>query len=113
MDFPPELDAAKAAPEYHRLALENESVRVFETKIMPGETVPVHTHCWPSANYFFSFSDFIRRDEMGAVLVDSKAMGISIQPGEAHWSAPLPPHTLENVGDKPIHLVSVEVKPVP
>lgn len=47
---------------------------------MPGEIVPIHTHCWPSAKYFFSFSDFIRSDDKGAVLMDSKAMSISIQP---------------------------------
>ena len=52
----------------------------------------------------------MRRDEAGKVLLDSKASGIKLEPGQASWSAPLPLHTLENVGDGPLHLISVEIK---
>lgn len=103
-------DALKAAPDYHRLVFENEQVRVLETRIEPGQTVPPHTHCWPSANYVLSFSDFIRRDGEGAVLLDSAEAGVSLNQGEGFWSPPLPLHTLENVGDAPIHVITVELK---
>lgn len=106
----PALDALIAAPKHHRLMLENESVRVLETKILPGEMAPVHTHCWPAAYYVISWSDFVRRDEKGEVMVDSREKGITITPGEAIWAGELGPHTLENVGDQPIHIISVEVK---
>jgi mannose-6-phosphate isomerase-like protein (cupin superfamily) len=109
-EWPPELDALIAAPDHHKLLMENEHVRVLETKINPGETVPVHTHQNSSTNYFFSWSDCIRRDDKGAVLFDSCAAGVSLSVGETTWQGPLQPHTLENVGNQPIHLISIELK---
>jgi len=108
--WPESLDAMSAAPAHHRLLLENERVRVLETRIEPGDTVPLHTHRWPSVYHILSWSDFVRRDAEGQVLVDSRTPGSTIEPPSAVWSEPLPPHTLENVGSQPIHLVSVEIK---
>jgi len=104
------LDALCAAPEHHRLLLENEFVRVLETRVEPGETVRLHTHRWSAAYYILAAGEFVRRDENGDVRVDSRQMTPGNQPGEAVWSSPLGPHTLENVGRTPIHVVSVEVK---
>jgi mannose-6-phosphate isomerase-like protein (cupin superfamily) len=56
-----------------------------------------------------SFSDFIRRDESGQVIVDSRG-GPLPQPGAAVWVEALAPHTLENVGDADIRVIGVEVK---
>ena len=42
------LDAMVAAPEHHELLLENQRVRVLDSRIKPGEIVPVHTHRWAS-----------------------------------------------------------------
>jgi len=107
--WPAHLDAVVAAPEFHRILLENEHVRVLETRIEPGETVPVHTHRWPSVYHVLSWSDFVRRDADGEVLVDTR-QGTGGDPPTALWAAPLPPHSLENVGTEAIHLVSVELK---
>jgi hypothetical protein len=41
--------------------------------------------------------------------MDSRNVGKSFD-GEALWSGPLALHTLENVGDKEIRAISVEVK---
>lgn len=103
-------DAVIAAPNHHRVALENEIVRVLDTRIAPGETVPLHTHAWPAAHFVLSFSDFVRRDEAGNVTLDTAAKGIRFEPGEAMWSPPIGLHTLENVGSTPLHIVSVEIK---
>ena len=104
-----ELDALKAAPENHRLLLENESVRVLDTVVQAGQTVPLHTHKWPSVLYILSWSDFVRRDPEGTVIVDSRVRGVMGQ-NSAVWSGPLGPHTLENVGDKELRAISVELK---
>jgi len=90
--------------------MENEHVRVLDTKVEPGETVPLHTHEWPAAYYVLSWSDFVRRDEHGNVALDTRACAVSFNPGQAVWAAPLAPHTLENVGASTLHIVSVEVK---
>lgn len=108
-DWPDELDALSAAPQHHTLLLENEFVRVLDTRVLPGRTVPLHTHRWPSALYILSWSDFVRRDAQGRVVVDSRLLGTRPQ-GNALWSGPLPPHTLENVGESELRAISVELK---
>lgn len=107
------MDALAVAPDYHRLAMENEVVRVLDTCIQPGETVPLHCHQWPSALYVLSWSDFVRRNEHGEVLLDTRATNIKLDPGQAIWSGPLDLHTLENVGDAALHIVCVEIKSTP
>lgn len=70
--WPEELDALIAAPRHHALLLENEHVRVLDTRIAAGEKVPLHTHRWPCALYILSWSDILRRGADGAVVMDSR-----------------------------------------
>lgn len=111
-EWPGELDALVAAPRHHRLLFENEAVRVLDTSVAAGETVPLHTHRWPAALYLVSWSDFVRRDAEGMVVVDSRAMDTRSRPtvGVALWSPALAAHTLENVGGTELRAISVEVK---
>ena len=111
--WPQELDALIAAPGHHRLLMENDSVRVLETRVEPGETVPVHTHQWPGVNYLLSWSDFVRRDAQNQVMLDTRAAGLSPPVGTATWQDPLGPHSLENVGSAPLHVITVEMKQPP
>jgi quercetin dioxygenase-like cupin family protein len=109
--WPPELDAMTAAADNHQLLLENEQVRVLDSWVKPGESTPVHTHEWPSVLYVIGFSDFVRRDESGLVLFDSRESESKPSPGQAFWSGPLQPHFVTNVGDSDIRIISVELKP--
>jgi hypothetical protein len=106
--WPDSLDALVAAPALHVVLLENEQVRVLDTRITPGETVPLHTHRWPSVLHIVSWSDFVRRDETGVVLVDSRAGPLSLS--VMAWSGALSPHTLENVGSTEIRIIAIELK---
>ena len=110
--WPASLDALSAAPRHHTLLLENDRVRVLETRIPPGELVPLHTHRWPSVLHVLSWSDFIRRDASGAVSLDSRTTGRGGSPPSVAWSEALPPHSLENVGAAEIRVISVELKQV-
>jgi hypothetical protein len=110
--WPDELDALKAAPGYHALLFENQSVRVLDTTVPAGQTVPLHTHRWPSVLYILNWSHFVRRDGDGATLVDTR-MGGRPAEGTAAWAGPLPPHTLENVGGSELRVISVELKTIP
>lgn len=112
-DWPPELDALVAAPEHHRLVFENDAVRVLDTLIGPGQRTPVHTHRWPAVHHVRSWSPFVRRDGTGLVMLDSQAAGLALPPGASFWGEALGPHSLENVGDAPIHVLSVEIKGPP
>jgi hypothetical protein len=107
--WPDSLDAVVAAPKHHKLVLDNERVRVLDTRIPAGDVVPVHTHRWPAVYYTIAGGDFVRYDAEGNVLLDTRVLGIS--PGEpARFIESLPPHSIENVGPSEIHLISVEMK---
>jgi len=108
-DWPDSLDALTAAVDFHTLLLETDEVRVLDTSIGPGETAPVHTHRWPAVLYVLSGGHFVRRDGDGNVLVDTREAE-PLSDNRAVWTAPLPPHTLENVSDTEIRAISVELK---
>ena len=109
--WPAELDALVAAPSCHRLMLENERVRVLDTIIGSGERTPVHTHQWRAVHYVLSWSDFVRRDETGTVLLDTRTTVFAKTPPQVLWGEPLGAHSLENVGPNALHIISVEQKP--
>lgn len=110
--WPDELDALAAAPDHHMLLLENERVRVLNTVIPPGEKTPVHTHRWPAVFYIISWGQFVRYDDAGKVMVDSRQVPALANPVDVLWSDALPPHALENVGKTEIRIISVELKDV-
>ena len=105
-----ELDALIAAPQHHMLLLENEVVREIDTSIPPGESTALHTHKWPASLYILSWSDFIRCDHEGNIALDSRDLVKSPSPATALWSEPLAPHTLKNIGNKDLHIISIEIK---
>ncbi|POY39376.1 hypothetical protein C3K47_02445 [Solitalea longa] len=109
-EWPEELDALVAAPEHHRLLSENGYVRVIDTLIPPGEITKLHTHKWPASLYVISWSDFIRYDEDNNIVLDSRNLASTPVPASSLWSEALAPHSLKNIGDKDIHIISVEIK---
>lgn len=110
--WPDALDAVVAAPRHHIVLLENDRVRVLDTLIRPGERTNLRTHRWPMTLYVLSQSDFVRYDEHDRVTLDSRRLpgGVGAAPATALWSEPLPPHALENVGERDLHVISVELK---
>jgi hypothetical protein len=108
--WPDSLDALAAAPKHHALLLEDDRVRVLQTTIPAGDLVPLHTHRWGGFAYVQSWSHFIRRDERGSVLFDSREAGEPPAVPCAQWMPPLPPHTVENLGPREISILVVELK---
>lgn len=104
------LDAMTKAPDHHAVLLENDSVRVLDTRVRPGERTPVHAHEWPATLYVLSWSDFVRHDPDGNVLLDSRSMATRPAVGSALWGGPIGPHYVENVGDSDLHILAVEIK---
>jgi hypothetical protein len=111
MRWPRELDALIAAPEHHVLLLENDRVRVLDSRIRPGESTPVHTHRWPAVLYVLGGGDFVRKDAAGNVIFDSRVSGSVPEAGTALWSGPLEAHFVTNMGPSDIRVISVEIKP--
>jgi hypothetical protein len=108
--WPDSLDAMVAAADYHTVLLENEQVRVLRTRILPGQTVPVHTHCWPSVQLIVSWSDLVRRDHLGELMLDTRTVSESPKLNTPLWRPALPPHSVENVGAAEIHALQIEIK---
>ena len=106
------LDAVRRDPDHHEVLLENAHVRVLDALLPPGEETEIHTHAWPSALYVMSWSDFVRIDPEGKVLVDSRTMTPRPRPGQAIWSPPLPAHRVRNVGNGDLRIIAVELKPL-
>lgn len=110
--WPHSLDALTAAPDPHSLLFENDHVRVMRTRILPGQIVPVHTHRWPAVLFQSSWSEFVRRDSQGNVLLDTRTTAEAPKLNTPIWLEPLPPHSVENVGGAEINNVQVEIKGV-
>src|SRR5258708_3265636 len=108
--WPDSLDAMVAAPEYHSVLLENEEVRVLRTRIPPGQTVPVHTHRWPSVQLIVSWSDFVRRDHVDNLMLDTRTVSESPKLNTPLWHPALPPHSVGKVGGVEIHALQIEIK---
>jgi len=104
------LDAMSAAPDHHEVLIENDRVRVLDTRLGPGERTPIHSHQWPAVLFIKSWSNFIRYDPEGNVLLDSRSMLQSPSPGASLWSAPLAPHYVHNIGEQSLHVIAVELK---
>ena len=104
------LDAMVASQANHGILLENDHVRVLDTWIAPGQRTEIHSHEWPSALYVIRWSPFVRYDPDGNVLVDARQMPSPPAAGSVLWSAPLPPHFVENVGEDELRVIAVELK---
>lgn len=111
--WPDSLDALVAAPAHHTLLLENDRVRVIHTHIPAGDLVPLHTHRSSGVAYVIRSSDFIRRDRNNGILFDSRQAPPPAQGLATQWLDPLPPHTVENVGQSEISILIVELKERP
>jgi hypothetical protein len=108
--WPDDLDALIAAPDHHQLLLEDDRVRVLHTHIPAGDIVPLHTHRWGGVANVLSFSHFIRRDENGKILFDSRQAGDLPKLPCVQWMQPLSPHSVENLGPAEISIIIIELK---
>ena len=104
------LDAVIAAPDHHKILLENDEVRVLETRVAPGDRTPVHTHRWAGVLYIVSWSDFRRYNSRGELVFDSRTNSLKPEPGASIWSGPIEPHFVENTGDQELRVIAVELK---
>jgi mannose-6-phosphate isomerase-like protein (cupin superfamily) len=110
-DWPKELDAVVSAPKNHKILLENESVRVLEVTLAPGEVENLHHHQWPSVLYIQEAGDFIDYDGDGKVTFDSRNLPEPLTFPLTMYKDPEAPHSVVNLSDTvTIRLIRVEIK---
>ncbi len=111
-NWPAELDAVIAAPENHKILLENDKVRVLEVTLAPGENEPLHHHKWPSVLYIQEAGDFIDYDKDGKVIFDTRKLPEPLTFPLTMQKDSEAPHAVVNLsGTTPIRLIRVEIKP--
>ncbi len=98
-------DPVKVDPEHHKVVLENDQVRVLRFTINPHEKSVMHEH---PANV----TVFLTDADIKFTFPDGKAVEKHPKAGQVTSSEPVK-HEAENIGDKPIELVQIELKTKP
>jgi quercetin dioxygenase-like cupin family protein len=95
-------DPVKQSPQFYKVLLENDQVRVLEYRLKPGEKEPMHTH---TAGVLYIFGDAKMRTTYPDGRTEESAGGA----GEAHWRNPVT-HALENIGTTEAHALAIDIK---
>jgi quercetin dioxygenase-like cupin family protein len=96
------LDPLVVAGDTHKLALENDFVRVLDVHVPPGKTEPRHRHPHGMSVYFTDWDVKVTTDG-GKPEVHHR------QAGTFAWSEAVV-HTVENVGKTEGHILRIELK---
>lgn len=107
---PESLDAVIAAPNTHRILLENDRVRVLEVTVPPRAREPVHTHQWASVLHVDVPSRIRYYDAAGRMLREGGSVKRDEMRPVTLWMNPEEPHAVENISDIPFHAIRVELK---
>ncbi len=94
-------DQVKAAGDITKVVLENDRVRVFETKLKAGGKMAKHTH---PAYVVYALTDAKVKMTAG-----DKTEEKSMTAGQAIWGEPTT-HTVENSGSSEAHSLALELK---
>ena len=99
---PKAQDPVKVDPTHYKVEFENKQVRVLRISYGPHEKSVMHEH--PAGVAVFL------TDQNGKfTLADGKSEERSAKAGEARW-LPAEKHLPENLSEKPLELILVEVK---
>jgi beta-alanine degradation protein BauB len=95
-------DPVKLSPQYYKVLLENDQVRVLEYRLKPGEKEPLHSH---PTGVLYIFGDA----KMRTTYPDGRTQETAGGGGEAHWREAVT-HALENIGNTEAHALAVDLK---
>jgi quercetin dioxygenase-like cupin family protein len=95
-------DPVKVDPQHYKVIFENDQVRVLRIHYGPHEKSVMHVH--PNAVVVYESDTHVKMTtpDGKSVVSDGKA-------GDSQWT-PAGAHLPENVGDKPVDAVLVELK---
>ena len=95
-------DPVKTSPQYYKVLLENDQVRVLEWRLKPGEKEPMHSH---PAGVVYELS----ASKLKITSPDGKTEEVTGAAGETFWRTPKT-HAIENIGDTEAHAIAIDVK---
>ena len=95
-------DPLKTSPQYYKVLLENDQVRVLEYRLKAGEKEPMHSH---PAGVVYVLSDC----KLKFSYPDGRTEERTAATGETIWRDPTT-HAVENVGDTEAHAITIDLK---
>ncbi len=100
----PARDLQKLAAPWYTPMLENEKVRVYETRLSAGEGTEMRRH-----PRYFVYA--LTEARLKVSMTDGAAKEVYLKAGTAVWSEPVQ-QRLENIGKEEVRLLYVECKPL-
>ena len=98
-------DPVKVDPAHYKVEFENETVRVLRIHYGPGEKSVMHSHPQAIAVFLTDHNNKMTYPDGRSEVMKGNAGEVMVTPGGDH----LP----ENIGDKPMELILVELKAPP
>ena len=95
-------DPVKTSPQYYKVLLENNQVRVLEYRLKAGEKEPMHSH---PAGVVYVLSGATLKFSYPGGRTEEKAAAT----GEAIWRDPVT-HAVENIGKTEAHAIAIDLK---
>ena len=95
-------DPVKLSPQYYKVLIDNDEVRVLEYRLKPGEKEPMHSH--PRG-----FVYYLADAKFRVSFPDGKSEESELKTGEAHWRDAIT-HAIENIGNTKAHAIALELK---
>jgi len=99
-------DWMKLDPKMLKLLVDTTLIRAYEVTLAPGEKSNMHTH---PAGFFYALTDVkinVHYSDGDTVLSEGKA-------GDSGFGDPERPHWIENIGNKPVKWIELELKEHP
>ncbi|HEY3250257.1 MAG TPA: cupin domain-containing protein [Ignavibacteria bacterium] len=99
-------DWAKTDPKMNNILVDTTLLRATECIIEPGQKSGVHTH--PAA-FFYALTD----GKAKVYYTDGQVETLELKAGDFGYGNPEKPHQTENIGDKTLRFLLVELKEHP
>ncbi len=100
-----EMDPVKLSPQYYKVKIDNDRMRVVEYHLLPGQKEPMHFHR-PGMVYS------VTQAKLRLWTPDGKVEDGEQMPGEVTWRENTT-HALENIGTTEAVDIAVELKGCP
>jgi len=99
------MDPVVTDPQHYKVEFENQYVRAIRVKIGPHEKLKMHRHPDTGAVIVLLTDQDMRQQHP-----DGKTTENHAKAGTSRWAPPDAGHIDENIGDKPVELIRVELK---
>ena len=97
-------------PGSHRVVLENQTTRVLEVTIAPGEREPQHTHRWPSVMVVHRPARIRYYTGETLTFTSPEQPAPAVQEPRVSWLDPEGPHSVENIDTHVYEAFRIELK---